>query len=115
VVLSSWQERGGCERVSQGLGEAWRVGVRQGQGWLGACGDMSGWIHVLVLLPLRAASIKAESAAIIYAMDPVYAAIFSFLILDERLGAQGESFTQARPSSSLTAPRFHPRSLAACA
>ena len=34
-------------------------------------------------------SIKAESAAIIYAMDPVYAAIFSFLLLDERLGTQG--------------------------
>ena len=33
-------------------------------------------------------SIKAESAAIIYAMDPVYAAGFSYLLLDERLGAQ---------------------------
>ena len=34
-------------------------------------------------------SIRAESAAIIYAMDPVYAAFFSFLLLDERLGTQG--------------------------
>ena len=33
--------------------------------------------------------IKAENAAIIYAMDPVYAAGFSFFLLDERLGPQG--------------------------
>ncbi|EKX53024.1 hypothetical protein GUITHDRAFT_58085, partial [Guillardia theta CCMP2712] len=34
-------------------------------------------------------SIRAESAAIIYAMDPVYAACFSFFLLGESMGAQG--------------------------
>jgi len=34
-------------------------------------------------------TIKAESAAIIYAMDPVYAAGFSYVLLGERLGVQG--------------------------
>ena len=33
--------------------------------------------------------IKAESAAIIYALDPVYTAILGTLFLGERLGVQG--------------------------
>mmetsp|Transcript_18693 Transcript_18693/g.31115 ORF Transcript_18693/g.31115 Transcript_18693/m.31115 type:complete len:425 (-) Transcript_18693:451-1725(-) len=34
-------------------------------------------------------SVSAEKAAIIYSLDPVYGALFSYWLLDERLGAQG--------------------------
>lgn len=34
-------------------------------------------------------SVPAERAAVIYAMDPVYAAGFAYLLLGEKLGAAG--------------------------
>lgn len=33
--------------------------------------------------------VSAQDAAVIYALDPVYAAGFSYVLLDERLGPQG--------------------------
>ena len=33
--------------------------------------------------------VSSQDAAVIYALDPVYAAGFSYLLLDERLGTQG--------------------------
>lgn len=34
-------------------------------------------------------SVAAEKAAIVYSLDPVYGAIFSYLLLDEQLGLKG--------------------------